>query len=116
MVEALINMRGLALVGLAICVTIVCAINWSGFGGLGIGLPILAPIYMSQGLDPGAMHRVSALASGGIDSLPHNGYVVTTVRAICGETHRRAYSPIFIVSVVVPSIVMFLAVVLYSIF
>ena len=116
MVEALINMPGPPLVGLAIGVTIVCAITGSASGGLGIALPILAPIYMSQGLDPGAMHRVSALASGGIDSLPHNGYVVTTVRAICGETHRRAYSPIFMVSVVVPTIVMFLAVVLYSVF
>jgi len=116
MVEALINMPGPPLTGLAIGVTIVCAITGSASGGLGIALPILAPIYMSQGLDPGAMHRVSALASGGIDSLPHNGYVVTTVRAICGETHKRAYGPIFIVSVVVPSIVMFVAVVLYSIF
>jgi len=67
-------------------------------------------------LDPGAMHRVSALASGGLDSLPHNGYVVTTVRVICGETHKRSYKPIFFLSVALPSIVMLLAVLLYSIF
>lgn len=115
-VEALMNMPGPPLMGLAIGVTVVCGITGSASGGLGIALPILAPIYMGQGLDQGAMHRVSALASGGIDSLPHNGYVVTTVRAICGESHKRAYKPIFMVSVIVPLIIMFLAVFLYSIF
>ncbi|MFG6120974.1 GntP family permease [Thalassobacillus sp. B23F22_16] len=115
-VDGLVNLPGPPLLGLAVGVTVVCGITGSASGGLGIALPILAPIYMSQGLDPGAMHRVSALASGGIDSLPHNGYVVTTVRAICGETHKRAYKPIFMLSVVVPLIVMFFAVFLYSIF
>lgn len=116
LVGALVNMPGPPLLGLAIGVTVVCGITGSASGGLGIALPILAPIYMNQGLDPGAMHRVSALASGGIDSLPHNGVVVTTVRAICGETHKRAYGSIFKVSVIVPTIVMFLAVILYSLF
>ncbi|WP_199256740.1 hypothetical protein [Alteribacillus sp. YIM 98480] len=55
-------------------------------------------------------------ASGGLDSLPYNGYVVTTVRAICSETHRRSYKPIFLVSVILPMIAMILAVVLYSVF
>ncbi|UJL45549.1 GntP family permease [Virgibacillus sp. NKC19-16] len=115
-VDAVVSIPGPPLLGLAVGVTVVCGITGSASGGLGIALPILAPIYMGQGLDTGDMHRVSALASGGIDSLPHNGYVVTTVRAICGETHKRAYAPIFMVSVVVPSIVLLLAVFLYSIF
>ncbi|WP_449355362.1 GntP family permease [Virgibacillus natechei] len=115
-VNAVLNIPGPPLLGLAIGVTVVCAITGSASGGLGIALPILAPIYMGQGLDTGDMHRVSALASGGIDSLPHNGYVVTTVRAICGETHKRAYAPIFMVSVIVPSVVLLLAVFLYAIF
>lgn len=115
-VDALVHIPGPPLLGLAIGVTLVCGITGSASGGLGIALPILAPIYLTQGVDPGAMHRVSALASGGIDSLPHNGYVVTTVRAICGESHKRAYYPIFALSVVVPTAVVFLAVVLYAIF
>ncbi|WP_090241510.1 GntP family permease [Lentibacillus halodurans] len=116
MVDALVSMPGPPLLGLAIGVTLVCGITGSASGGLGIALPILAPIYLSQGVDPGSMHRISALASGGIDSLPHNGYVVTTVRVICGESHKRSYKPIFFVSVVVPTIVMFLAILLYTIF
>ncbi len=116
LVDALVSMPGPPLLGLAIGVTIVCGITGSASGGLGIALPILAPIYLAQGLDPGAMHRISALGSGGIDSLPHNGYVVTTVRSICGETHKRAYGSIFVVSVMIPTAVLLLAVVLYSIF
>ncbi|TLS36714.1 GntP family permease [Pseudalkalibacillus caeni] len=115
-VDALVNIPGPPLMGLAIAVTLICGITGSASGGLGIALPILAPMYMAQGLDPGAMHRISALASGGLDSLPHNGYVVTTIRAICGETHKRSYGPIFILSVAMPTIVLVLAVILYSIF
>lgn len=115
-VDALVNIPGPPLMGLAIAVTLICGITGSASGGLGIALPILSPMYMAQGLDPGAMHRISALASGGLDSLPHNGYVVTTIRAICGETHKRAYWPIFILSVAMPTVVLFLAVILYSIF
>lgn len=114
--DALINIPGPPLMGLGIAVTLICGITGSASGGLGIALPILAPMYLSQGLDPGAMHRISALASGGLDSLPHNGYVVTTIRAICGETHKRAYWPIFILSVAMPTAVLFLAIFLYSIF
>ncbi|GGH79853.1 H+/gluconate symporter-like permease [Pullulanibacillus pueri] len=102
--------------GLAVGVTLICAITGSASGGLGIALPILAPIYMAKGLDPGAMHRIAALGSGGLDSMPHNGYVVTTIRTICGETHKRSYKPIFMLSVILPTAVMLLAVILYSLF
>lgn len=115
-VDGLVSLPGPPILGLAVAVTLICGITGSASGGLGIALPILAPIYLAQGVDPGAMHRVATLASGGLDSMPHNGYVVTTVRAICGETHKRAYWPIFWLSVVIPTIAMLLAVVLYSIF
>jgi H+/gluconate symporter-like permease len=115
-VDALVNIPGPPLMGLAIAVTLICGMTGSASGGLGIALPILSPLYLAQGLDPGAMHRISALASGGLDSLPHNGYVVTTIRAICGESHKRAYGPIFLLSVVLPTVVLLLAVIMYSIF
>ncbi|CDQ40510.1 GntP family permease [Virgibacillus salexigens] len=115
LVNGLVNLPGPPLLGLALGVSIICAITGSASGGLGIALPILAPIYMSQGLDPGAMHRLAALGSGGLDSMPHNGYVVTTVRTICGESHKRAYTPILYLSVILPMAAMFIAVILYSI-
>jgi H+/gluconate symporter-like permease len=115
-VDVLTNMPGLEYAGLALAVTIIAAITGSASGGLGIALPILAPIYMAQGLDPGAMHRISSLASGGLDSLPHNGYIVTTINGVCKETHKRAYFPVFVMSVIIPTIFLALAVVLYMIF
>lgn len=115
-VAVLTNMPGLEYAGLAVAVTVIAGITGSASGGLGIALPILAPIYQSMGLDNGAMHRISAIASGGLDSLPHNGYVVTTIRAICKETHQRAYPAVFLVSVLIPLPVLAIAVLLYSLF
>lgn len=115
-VAVLTDMPGMEYAGLAIAVTVIAGITGSASGGLGIALPILAPIYQGMGLDNGAMHRISALASGGLDSLPHNGYVVTTIRAICRETHDRAYPAVFVVSVLLPLPVLALAVVLYTLF
>ncbi|TCP31265.1 H+/gluconate symporter-like permease [Scopulibacillus darangshiensis] len=115
-VDSLVDIPGPPLVGLAIGISLICAITGSASGGLGIALPILAPIYLAKGLDPGAMHRISTLASGGLDSLPHNGYIVTTIRTICGETHKRSYKPVFYLSVALPTAALILAVILYSIF
>lgn len=115
-VAVLTDLPGLEYAGLAVAVTVIAGITGSASGGLGIALPILAPIYQGMGLDNGAMHRISAIASGGLDSLPHNGYVVTTIRAICKETHQRAYPGVLVVSVLVPLPVLALTVILYSIF
>lgn len=115
LVDGVTHLPGPPLLGLGLAVTIIAGITGSASGGLGIALPILAPIYANMGLHPGAMHRVSALASGGLDALPHNGYVVTLIRSISGETHKRAYWPLAMVSVVITTIGMFVAILLFSI-
>ncbi|MDG1120958.1 MAG: GntP family permease, partial [Glaciecola sp.] len=51
-----------------------------------------------------------------LDSLPHNGYVVTTIRAICGETHQAAYGPMAALTVVVPLIGLCIAISLFVLF
>jgi hypothetical protein len=55
-----------------------------------------------------------AISSGSIDSLPHGGYVVTTIRAIAGETHQAAYPAFGAVTVVVSSLGVALAILLFS--
>ena len=45
------------------------------------------------------MHRAAAIASGGMDLLPHNGAVITLL-AICGLTHRQSYLDILAISVI----------------
>ena len=59
----------------------------------------------SEGIDPAALHRIVALATGGLDALPNNGAVVTLL-GIGGLTHKEAYGPIFVVAVVIPVIAM----------
>ncbi|MFL0796319.1 MAG: GntP family permease [Cellvibrionaceae bacterium] len=103
-VEYLTAIPGNELIGAAVAVTVIAALTGSASGGQSIALPVLAPHYLDAGVDPEALHRVVAISSGALDSLPHNGYVVTTIRSICGETHQAAYAPMAALTVVVPLI------------
>jgi H+/gluconate symporter-like permease len=111
-VGAMTGIPGNELIGAAIAVTAIAGLTGSASGGLSIALPVLAPYYTGLGVNPDNLHRIASIASGALDSLPHNGYVVTTVRAICGETHRSAYWPIAALTVVVPSLGLILAIIL----
>ena len=74
-----------------------------GVGGLTIALDALGATYMARaaeiGLDPALLHRVAVIGSGTLDSLPHNGAVVTLL-AVCGSTHRDSYRDIVMVGIV----------------
>jgi H+/gluconate symporter-like permease len=70
--------------------------------GAAVAVSAIAPGYLEAGINAEQLHRVVAISSGALDSLPHNGYVVTTIRAICGETHRQAYGPMGALTVIVP--------------
>ncbi|AKH70421.1 H+/gluconate symporter family protein [Spongiibacter sp. IMCC21906] len=111
-VDAMTGIPGNELIGAAIAVTTIAGLTGSASGGLSIALPVLGPYYIDQGVDPEQLHRISSISSGALDSLPHNGYIVTTVRAICGETHKSAYWPIAALTMAVPVIGLVLAVVL----
>ncbi|MCZ8131027.1 MAG: hypothetical protein O9284_06950 [Steroidobacteraceae bacterium] len=115
-VDFMTHLPGPALVGAAVAVSVIAGLTGSASGGQSIALPILAPHYVGLGVDPEALHRVVAISSGGLDSLPHNGYVVTTLRAICKETYPAAYPAMFALTVIVPVLGTALAVALFSIF
>jgi len=101
-VDWVTHLPGNGLVSAAIAVSAIAAMTGSASGGQAIALPILGPHYIDQGVDPDQLHRVVAISSGALDSLPHNGYVVTTIRAICGETHAAAYPAMGALTVLVP--------------
>ncbi len=101
-VEAMTSIPGDPLLGAAVAVSAIAALTGSASGGQAIALPELAPGYLEAGVNAEQLHRVVAISSGALDSLPHNGYVVTTIRAICGETHRQAYGPMGALTVIVP--------------
>lgn len=112
-VNALTSLPGSPLISAAIAVTLIAGLTGSASGGQAIALPLLAPHYVATGVEPEALHRVVALSSGALDSLPHNGYVVTTIRAICKETHARAYGAMAAMTVVVPLLGTVLAILLF---
>jgi H+/gluconate symporter-like permease len=47
------------------------------------------------------MHRVAVIGAGTLDTLPHNGAVVTLL-ALCGASHRDSYFDIVMVGIVGP--------------
>jgi len=115
-VDLMTQMPGNELVGAAVAVSVIAGLTGSASGGQAIALPLVAPGYLDMGVNPEQLHRVVAISSGALDSLPHNGYVVTTIRAICKETHQRAYWPLAALTVVIPLIGVALALGLFITF
>lgn len=108
---------GSPLISEAVAVNVLAGVAGSASGGLSIALESLGAGWMQQGAlsgcDPELLHRVASLSCGGLDSLPHNGAVITLL-LICRSTHRESYADIAMVSVVLPLLVTAL-VVLYGV-
>jgi H+/gluconate symporter-like permease len=87
----------------AITVTSLAGITGSASGGLSIALAAMADQFMAAGDAAGipreVLHRVASMASGGMDSLPHNGAIITLL-AVTGLTHRQAYKDIFALTLI----------------
>ena len=58
------------------------------------------------------LHRVASMASGGMDTLPHNGAVITLL-AVTGLTHRQAYKDIFAITLIKTLAVFFVIALFY---
>ncbi|MBB6284545.1 GntP family permease [Geobacillus subterraneus] len=91
------------LVNGAVTTNILAGITGSASGGMGIALSAMGEKYLEaaikHNIPPEVMHRVIAMASGGMDSLPHNGAVITLL-AVTGLTHRQSYRDIFAVTII----------------
>ncbi|KAF1722105.1 GntP family permease [Pseudoxanthomonas wuyuanensis] len=91
------------LVNQAITVTSLAGITGSASGGMSIALAAMSETFIANGQAAGipmeVLHRVAAMASGGMDSLPHNGAVITLL-AVTGLTHRQSYKDIFAITVI----------------
>jgi H+/gluconate symporter-like permease len=101
--EWVLSVGGGLLVSLALATNVLAALTGSASGGMTIALDALGATYMrlaaEQGIDPALLHRVAVIGSGTLDSLPHNGAVVTLL-AVCGTTHRESYLDIVMVAIV----------------
>lgn len=91
------------LVNAAVTVTSLAGITGSASGGMSIALAAMSESMIAAanaaGIPMDVLHRVVAMASGGMDTLPHNGAVITLL-AVTGLTHRQAYRDIFAVTLI----------------
>lgn len=105
------------LVNEAITVTTLAGITGSASGGLSIALAAMSEQFMAAaqaaGISPDVLHRVAAMASGGMDTLPHNGAVITLL-AVTGLTHRQSYKDVFAITCVKTLAVFFVIAVYYA--
>lgn len=97
-----IHIGGTPLPSEAVTVNVLAGITGSASGGMSIALDLMSKDWMawanSIGMSPEILHRVASMASGGMDTLPHNGAVITLL-AVCGLTHRQSYEDIFAMTV-----------------
>ncbi|MDR4945365.1 GntP family permease [Neobacillus cucumis] len=106
------------LVNGAVTTSTLAGMTGSASGGMGIALGTMADKYnqaiSAANIPPEVMHRVVAMASGGMDTLPHNGAVITLL-AVTGLTHKQSYRDIFAVTII-KTIAVFFVIALYTIF
>ncbi len=108
---------GTPLISLAASTSILAGITGSASGGMSIALGILGKTYMAKaqalGINPEVFHRIAAIACGGLDTLPHNGAVITLL-GITGLTHKQSYADIGMCTVVIPSIAVVVCIIFAS--
>ncbi len=113
----LLGIKGSPLISEAVAVNILAGATGSASGGMGIALEALGAKYMelahTAGIDPQVFHRVASISSGGLDTLPHNGAVLTLL-AICGLKHKDSYIDIFVTCCVLPAVAVIAVIILAS--
>ncbi|HSH95253.1 MAG TPA: GntP family permease [Roseimicrobium sp.] len=91
------------LVNEAVAVTTLAGVTGSASGGLSIALAAMSETFIANaqaaGISMEVLHRIAAMASGGMDTLPHNGAVITLL-AVTGLTHRQSYADIFAITLI----------------
>ena len=106
------------LVSLAIATNVLAAMTGSASGGLTIALDALGDTFLqiaqTTHIEPALMHRIAVIGSGTLDSLPHNGAVVTLL-AVCGSTHRKSYFDMVMANIVGPIIALAVVIALGSV-
>ncbi|HKT92580.1 MAG TPA: GntP family permease [Paraburkholderia sp.] len=105
------------LVNAAVSVSALAGITGSASGGMSIALAAMSDLFIKSAqaahIPMEVLHRVVAMASGGMDTLPHNGAVITLL-AVTGLTHRQSYRDIFAVTVIKTLAVFFVIAVYYA--
>lgn len=111
----LLNIPGNPLISLSVAVNLLAGATGSASGGMGIALEALGAKYLElateSGIDPQAFHRIASLSSGGLDTLPHNGAVLTLLNNT-GMTHKDSYVDNMVTSLILPIVATIPAIIL----
>jgi H+/gluconate symporter-like permease len=106
---------GNPLISLSVAVNLMAGATGSASGGMGIALAALGSKYMelakTSGIEAQAFHRIASLSSGGLDTLPHNGAVLTLLNNT-GMSHKDSYIDIMVVSLIMPIVATIPAIIL----
>ena len=91
------------LINEAVTINLLAGITGSSSGGMSIALAAMADTFVQNanaaGIPLEVLHRVASMSAGGMDTLPHNGAVIT-VLAVTGLTHKEAYGSIFVMTLI----------------
>ena len=95
------------LIGGTVAASGLAGITGSASGGMSIALEAFGQTFMerciAKGIDPAVLHRCISVGSGGFDTLPHNGAVITLLN-VTGMTHKESYVNIGMCTVIIPTI------------
>ena len=115
--SALLGFSSNPLISEAVSVSSLAGITGSASGGLSIALGALGEVYLKEaqalGISPEVLHRISAIACGGLDTLPHNGAVVTLL-GVTGMTHKESYIDIGMCTAIIPTLAVLACIILGS--
>ena len=105
------------LVNEAVSITTLAGITGSASGGLSIALAAMSSHFIevatAMHIPLDVFHRIAAMASGGMDTLPHNGAVIT-VLAVTGLSHKQSYKDIFAITCIKTLAVFFVILFYYT--
>ncbi len=91
------------LINEAVTVNVLAGITGSASGGMSIALATMSEQFIASaeaaGIPMDILHRVASMSSGGLDTLPHNGAVITLL-AVTGLSHRQSYKDIFAITLI----------------
>jgi len=115
--DFVLGIEGNPLIAESVAVNILAGATGSASGGMGIALEALGANFValseSSGIPLEAFHRVASISSGGLDTLPHNGAVLTLL-AVTAMTHKDSYIDIFMVATLIPIASVIVAIIMAS--
>ncbi|MBT9160082.1 MAG: hypothetical protein DDT27_00479 [Dehalococcoidia bacterium] len=113
--NSLIEISPTPIIATALSTTVLAGLTGSASGGMAIVLGIFGDQFhnwaIMDGINPEVLHRVSSIASGGLDTLPHNGAIITLL-SITRLNHKKSYFDIMVVNIFIPLIALFVILIL----